>query len=1244
MKTNDSKEGKITMKKIKILLTRIACFTLALLVASGSTLVYADNGSFSIGDQEIFDALPDGTIVHATCSNYVEEGTAYTTNKILKVLVRDSGAIGGIRTVFNGTEDFDDNIRVVTPTGNVAFTGDIDTATQRIPVSITYGGVNTYDLIDPVYVYYRALLDFELPYITDYRDPLDERLVKQITVYSPESIGSTNTIYPTNDEWSKVSVDFTYTDTGADMNYVYKGYDVTVSYDGTRVSSLTKGLSVIQPTIIYDANGGTGNVPIPNTVAKAGTKDIVLGNPGGLTKDGKAFVEWNTAPDGSGSPYKENDFLTAASHKVEGNPVPEALQTVLYAIYEEDTTPDPTPEPEVEYTVTYDTSAKGALGTITDNSKYKAGDEVTILDCSNSAASGYEVEGIYENADYSGTKYSAGDKFTIASDKTFFVRYEAVGYHLSFNKNGGNGDLAEDTTVYNSGDIAVLPSLSSLTREGYRPLGFSTSPLTLSKSATLIPIGSNFMCGMDMIYTAKCNIYDNTLLYVVWQEVEIVAENYITYLPNGGVGLAPVDSTNYSDIYNMNFTAKKNTFSRENYDFSGWNTKADGSGTTILEDEVRTAFTVFVLGTGKLYAQWTPKATPTPDPTPEPEPTPDPIPELKQHRILYSMGVVGPDIPGIVDNTVYSDGDTVNLIQPAVTIVTYPSYNFIFKGYDYADTFILTNDDAEYIWVTAIWEIQTTAPSEEKFRVYYSAGAESTVIVPSDKTEYTQGDIITVLNGVIVDGYTFKGYWCTELGKLVQPGEQFKMGSSDLHLVAMLEKNEPPVDPDPSPEPEPSPEPTPEPEPPVNPDPNPEPTPEPEPPVDPEPSPEPTPEPEPPINPDPNPEPTPTPEPTPEPPVVIIPTPDPVPPVDVTPDPITPEEPKAIFGKVYGVIRGVDGKPKQGVRVELHSNPRITYTDSEGRYSFDNVEMGNHTLILKDPRTLEILGVNTVIVHDVTTGNKQEIQVNDTTDMVTGAVSLDETLTERQIDFELVKDLVGDIVEEEPDEDDTIKEEDKIKEKEEDTDTDKTAEDKTGKEEETVKNPTEVEDKGETEKPTPTPSVIDPEPTIEPEDDPLDLDVTSGIEGTEEPQPTPTPTPEVVDPTPTPNPIPDKPVPNPIIPIVIAVIGTVTTASVFYFLFIFVRRRKYIYAVIQDIEGNVVDPKRNIYKVDKMLARVNLSDIEDILGTLKGVTVTIEQATANKLAGYKLEIVVKDEIIKTYQFDTGIEADVIVTL
>lgn len=1303
MKKDIWREGKITMRKVKGMLTRIASLTLAILVAS-SNIVYADNGSFLIGDQEVFEDLPDGTIVDADYGTYIQEGTAFTTNKIIRVRIRNSGAIGGISYLYPGTPEFDDNVSVVYPTGSVAFTGDKAVAEQQVPVAITYKGVNNYVLEDPIYVYYKKLIYVDLISEVDYGTELGKNLIKSVSVYNPENVLKVQDVYPVDEEnWTKVNIDsVTYIDTEVGTTYTSKRYSMQISYTvGVADNYLMGIVKVHQPSILYNGNGNTeGTTPVDDIVYGAGYSGVVIkGNEGNLKKDGKNFVCWNTKADGTGTDYSFGSNITAT-----------AVQITLYAKYEEDIEPTPEPEPEAEYKVSYDTSAQGSNGTITDNNKYKAGDEVTIRDCSSSAQAGYEVEGIYENADYSGTKYSAGDKYIISANKGFYVKYVAIGYHLSFNKNGGTGTLAEDANTYNSGDVVVLPDLTGLTRAGYKPIGFSTSPLILSKSASLIPFGSNFMCGMDMIYRANYSVFDNTLLYVTWQEEEIVAGNYITYEGNGADGgTAPVDPTDYANPYNP-ATVKYNTFTRTDYDFAGWNTKADGNGNSYSEGQSVGAFLILNAGK-KLYAQWTPiaaqkfnltfdmgigamyvSAPPTAQydegtevslPTPS---TTSFMTSLTQGysfngwdianpytitadtfataqwqafcKVSYSGGAMVANVP--FDSNSYQLGQTVTVMGP--TPIT---EGFTFTGYyieqlgitvQIGDTFIMPGTGAN---LTAQWTPNAVIPVEEKYHAYYSAGADTSIITPVDNVDYAKDDTVTVMSGIIVDGYTFKGWWCTELSKLVQPGEQLTMGKADLHFMAMLEANQPPVvEPTPTPDPTPvvtgpaieitpTPEPTTPPEPTEEPSVTPEPTnppaPTEEPPVvTPEPTNPPVPTEEPPVV---TPEPTNPPVPTEVPPVV---TPTPKPPVIVTPDPVpttpeptkTPEstkEPKVIYGRVFGIVIDTDGKPRVGERVELHSKPRVTYTDTEGRYSFDNVELGNHTIILRGSKIVE---VSIVVVHDLTSGDKQEIKIDDTTEVVTGAVSLDENQTERQIDFELVKDLVEDTTDEEPI-DDTIKDEEKKEDKV--TDKGKTSEDNTGKNDDKGKTPSKVEDKAETKQPIPKPSVInpeivDPEPIEAPEDD--SIDVTLGIDGTEEPEPTPVP--EVVEPTPSPDPV--KPVPNPIIPIVIAIIGTVIAASGFYFFFILVRRRKYIYAVIKDKDGNVIDPERHIANVDKMLARVNLSDIADILGSLEGVTVTIEQATANKLAGYKLEIMVKDEIIKTYQFDTEIEADVIITL
>ena len=60
-------------------------------------------------------------------------------------------------------------------------------------------------------------------------------------------------------------------------------------------------------TITYDANGGTGTVPTDNTEYTNGAIVTVKGNYGRLTKGGYAFTGWNTAADGSGTPYNAGD-------------------------------------------------------------------------------------------------------------------------------------------------------------------------------------------------------------------------------------------------------------------------------------------------------------------------------------------------------------------------------------------------------------------------------------------------------------------------------------------------------------------------------------------------------------------------------------------------------------------------------------------------------------------------------------------------------------------------------------------------------------------------------------------------------------------------------------------------------------------------------------------------------------------------------------------------------------------------
>lgn len=50
-----------------------------------------------------------------------------------------------------------------------------------------------------------------------------------------------------------------------------------------------------------------------------------------------------------------------------------------------------------------------------------------------------------------------------------------------------------------------------------------------------------------------------------------------------------------------------------------------------------------------------------------------------------------------------------------------------------------------------------------------------------------------------------------------------------------------------------------------------------------------------------------------------------------------------------GTLYGKDGNPLAGYTVELHSDPMVTVTDDQGRFTFTGVTLGDHTLTVKNP-------------------------------------------------------------------------------------------------------------------------------------------------------------------------------------------------------------------------------------------------------------------------------------------------------
>ncbi len=169
---------------------------------------------------------------------------------------------------------------------------------------------------------------------------------------------------------------------------------------------------------------------------------------------------------------------------------------------------------------------------------------------------------------------------------------------LNYVGNGGEGSVASVTGV--TGDGVTLAD-NGFVYNGYEFTGWDTSA-----------DGS----GTDYAAGAHYTLNGTTTLYAQWAASPAV----LNYDGNGGEGTVDPEA----GVTNEHVSIADNGFNHDGYEFTGWNTEADGSGDAYAAGDDYTLF-----GDTTLYAQWEEVAAPVVEPTPEPTavvpgaPTPD---------------------------------------------------------------------------------------------------------------------------------------------------------------------------------------------------------------------------------------------------------------------------------------------------------------------------------------------------------------------------------------------------------------------------------------------------------------------------------------------------------------------------------------------------------------------------------------------------------------------------------------------
>ena len=228
--------------------------------------------------------------------------------------------------------------------------------------------------------------------------------------------------------------------------------------------------------------------------------------------------------------------------------------------------------PTTTYTVTYNGNGNTGGSVPIDSTNYEQGQTVTVLgNTGNLVKTGYSFAGWNTQADGSGTTYTQAQTFTMgAANVTLYAKWTAnPTYTVTYNGNGNTGgSVPVDSTNYEQGQtVTVLGNTGNLVKTGYSFAGWNTQA---DGSGTTYTQAQTFTMGSA-----------NVTLYAKWTANPTYT---VTYNGNGNTGgSVPVDSTNYQQGQTVTVLGNTGNLVKTGYSFAGWNTQANGSGTTYTQ-------------------------------------------------------------------------------------------------------------------------------------------------------------------------------------------------------------------------------------------------------------------------------------------------------------------------------------------------------------------------------------------------------------------------------------------------------------------------------------------------------------------------------------------------------------------------------------------------------------------------------------------------------------------------------------
>ena len=395
--------------------------------------------------------------------------------------------------------------------------------------------------------------------------------------------------------------DFAYGDLiswAGELGWVNMGYHL--GYDGETADAYHLNGDLKFYWVKYDTNAGADSGKVtgaPTNYYDGGIQDYYLvgetiSKMPTLSRPGYKFLGWTVTVEGNPSAQSlpETDGETTGTVDVEGGKPYEFTQygnITFVAQWEAE-----------KYDIIYHSNYNvEGMTEETRSSTAKTDEKVALKNISSTGFEkpGYTFAGWNTKADGTGTlfvKTGNANKvvFTAADIEDgkvhLYAQWTANGYTVKFDKNGGEGSMENQSFTY---DVEQALTANAFTKTGYTFLGWNTKADGTGTGYEDGELVKNLTSDPDGVVT----------LYAQWKENSYT----VKFDKNGDNVQGKMNSQKFT--YDAEAKAlTKNKYTRTGYTFTGWNTKADGTGTSYADEALVRNLTAEANGVVTLYAQW----------------------------------------------------------------------------------------------------------------------------------------------------------------------------------------------------------------------------------------------------------------------------------------------------------------------------------------------------------------------------------------------------------------------------------------------------------------------------------------------------------------------------------------------------------------------------------------------------------------------------------------------------------------